>query len=305
LNPEQKYLVVIAGPTGVGKTALAITLAKHFSTKILSADSRQFYKEMTIGTAKPTPSELKEAEHLFIDSLSIHDNYSIGDFERDAIKALDELFKDNQIVFLVGGSGLYINAVLYGVDEFENVSETTKEKVRKQYEEKGLSWLQEQIQTLDPEYYNTVDINNPQRLQRALEVCLETGKPYSSFLSQNKKHRDFEAIKILINTDREKLYERINKRVDQMIKEGLVEEARSLYPNKTLNALNTVGYKELFSHFAGELELPAAIDLIKQKTRNYAKRQLTWFNNQDTYETFGPDDAEKIKAYIEIILQNS
>lgn len=305
MNPNQKYLVVIAGPTGVGKTALAIQLAKHFNTKILSADSRQFYKEMSIGTAKPTTAELSEAEHLFIDSLSIHDNYSIGDFERDAIKVLSELFKDNQIVFLVGGSGLYINAVLYGVDEFENVSELTKEKVRKQYEEKGLTWLQEQIQTLDSDYYNTVDINNPQRLQRALEVCLETGKPYSSFLSQNKKQRDFEPIKILINTDREILYERINKRVDVMIKEGLVEEAKILYPHKNLNALNTVGYKELFAHFNGELDLQSAIDLIKQKTRNYAKRQLTWFNNQDTYETFGPDDTEKIKAYIEIILQNS
>ena len=260
---------------------------------------------MSIGTAKPTKTELAEAEHLFIDSLSIHDNYSIGDFERDAIKALDELFKDHQVVFLVGGSGLYINAVLYGVDEFENVSEATKEKVRQQYEEKGLAWLQEQIQTLDSEYYNTVDINNPQRLQRALEVCVETGKPYSSFLSQNKKQRPFEAIKILVNTDREKLYERINKRVDNMISEGLVEEAKALYPNKNLNALNTVGYKELFSHFLEEMDLPAAIDLIKQKTRNYAKRQLTWFNNQDTYETFGPYDAEKIKAYIEIILQNS
>jgi tRNA dimethylallyltransferase len=305
LNPNQKYLVVIAGPTGVGKTALAIQLAKHFTTKIISADSRQFYKEMSIGTAKPTAAELAEAEHLFIDSLSIHDNYSIGDFEKEAIKTLDELFKDNQIVFLVGGSGLYINAVLYGVDEFENVSEATKEKVKKQYEEKGLSWLQEQIQTLDPDYFNTVDINNPQRLQRALEVCLETGKPYSSFLSQNKKERNFEAIKILINIDREKLYDRINKRVDVMIKEGLVNEARALYPNKNLNALNTVGYKELFSHFAGETDLSSAIDLIKQKTRNYAKRQLTWFNNQDTYESFGPDDAEKIKAYLEIILQNS
>ncbi len=305
MNPNQKYLVVIAGPTGVGKTALAINLAKHFSTKILSADSRQFYKEMSIGTAKPTPAELAEAEHLFIDSLSIHDNYSVGDFERDAVKALDELFKDNQIVFLVGGSGLYINAVLYGVDDFENVSEGTKEKVRSEYEEKGLTWLQEQIQTLDSDYYNTVDINNPQRLQRALEVCLETGKPYSSFLSQNKKQRNFEAIKILIHTDREKLYERINSRVDSMIKDGLVEEAKALYPNKHLNALNTVGYKELFSHFAGEINLPTAIDLIKQKTRNYAKRQLTWFNNQDTYETFGPDDADKLKAYIEIILQNS
>ena len=305
MNPNQKYLVVIAGPTGVGKTALAIQLAKDFSTKIISADSRQFYKEMSIGTAKPTPAELKEAEHLFINSLSIHDSYSIGDFERDAVKALEELFQEHQIVLLTGGSGLYINAVLYGVDEFENVSEQTKENVRKQYEEKGLSWLQEQIRNSDPDYYQTVDINNPQRLQRAVEVCLETGKPYSTFLSNNKKQRDFEAIKILINTDRETLYERINKRVDNMISGGLIEEAKALIPHKNLNALNTVGYKELFSHFAGEIDLPDAIDLIKQKTRNYAKRQLTWFNNQDTYETFGPDDAEKIKAYIEIILQNS
>ena len=305
MDPNQKYLVVIAGPTGVGKTALAIQLAKHFSTKILSADSRQFYREMSIGTAKPNPAELKEAEHLFIDSLSIHDNYSIGDFEKDAIKALDELFKENQVAFLVGGSGLYINAVLYGVDEFENVSSETKEKVKKQYEEKGLSWLQEQIQNLDPEYYSTVDINNPQRLQRALEVCLETGKPYSSFLSNNKTQRSFDTIKILINTDREKLYERINKRVDMMINDGLVEEAKALFPHKEFNALNTVVYKELFAHFNGEMDLPAAIELIKQKTRNYAKRQLTWFNNQDTYETFGPDDAEKIKAYLEIIIQNS
>jgi tRNA dimethylallyltransferase len=305
LNPDQKYLVVIAGPTGVGKTALAIQLAKHFDTKIISADSRQFYKEMSIGTAKPTPAELKEAEHLFIDSLSIHDNYSIGDFEKDAITTLDALFKDHQLVFLVGGSGLYINAVLYGVDEFENISEATKENVKKQFGEKGLSWLQEQIQNLDPDYYSTVDINNPQRLQRALEVCLETGKPYSSFLSNKKKQRSFEPIKILINTDRDKLYERINKRVDQMIKDGLAEEVKALIPHKNLNALNTVGYKELFAHFYGEMDLSSAIDLIKQKTRNYAKRQLTWFNNQDTYETFAPDDTEKIKAYLEIILQNS
>jgi tRNA dimethylallyltransferase len=305
LNPNQKYLVVIAGPTGVGKTSLAIQLAKHYSSKIISADSRQFYKEMNIGTAKPTPQELSEAEHFFIDSLSIHDNYSIGDFEKDVIKCLDKLFEDNHLVFLVGGSGLYINAVLNGVDEFENVSEETKEKVKLNYEQKGLIWLQQELEKSDPDYYSTVDINNPQRLQRALEVCLETGKPYSSFLSNSKKTRNFETIKILINTEREVLYERINKRVDEMVKNGLVEEAKSLHPNKKLNALNTVGYKELFSHFDGETNLATAIDLIKQKTRNYAKRQLTWFNNQDTYETFGPDDLEKIKAYLEIILQNS
>ncbi len=305
MNPNQKYLVVIAGPTGVGKTSLAIQLAKHYSGKIISADSRQFYNEMNIGTAKPTQQELSEAEHFFINSLSIHDNYSIGDFEKDAIKCLDKLFEEDQLVFLVGGSGLYINAVLNGVDEFENVSEETKEKVKLNYEQQGLSWLQHQLEKSDPAYYSTVDINNPQRLQRALEVCLETGKPYSSFLSNSKKTRNFETIKILINTERDVLYERINNRVDEMVKNGLIEEAKSLHPNKKLNALNTVGYKELFSHFDGEIDLAAAIDLIKQKTRNYAKRQLTWFNNQDTYETFGPDDLEKIKAYLEIILQNS
>jgi tRNA dimethylallyltransferase len=305
LDQRQKYLVVIAGPTGVGKTALAIKLARHFDTKILSVDSRQFYREMSIGTAKPSEKELEEAEHLFINSLSIHDNYSIGDFERDAIAKLEELFKEHHIVFMVGGSGLYINAVLYGVDEFEDVSAETKEKIKKDYEQKGITWLQEQIKELDPDYYNTVDVNNPQRLQRALEVCMESGKPYSSFLSRSRKPREFEPIKILINTDREVLYERINKRVDQMINAGLVDEARKLYPHKHLNALNTVGYKELFAHFDGETPLEEAIELIKQKTRNYAKRQLTWFRNQDTYEEFGPDDTEKIKAFLDIIAENS
>jgi tRNA dimethylallyltransferase len=305
LDHRQKYLVVIAGPTGVGKTALAIQLAKHFNTKILSADSRQFYREMTIGTAKPSQKELDEAEHVFIDSLSIHDHYSIGDFEKEAITKLEELFKDHDLVFMVGGSGLYINAVLYGVDEFEEVSEETKKKVKKGYEEKGIEWLREQVQNLDPDHYSTVDVSNPQRLQRALEVCLESGKPYSSFLSKTKKERTFEPIKLLINTDREQLYERINTRVDQMISAGLVEEAKKLYPHKDLNALNTVGYKELFAHFDGQTDLKTAIDLIKQKTRNYAKRQLTWFKNQDTYEEFVTGDLEKIKAYLEIILQNS
>jgi tRNA dimethylallyltransferase len=205
----------------------------------------------------------------------------------------------------VGGSGLYINAVLYGVDEFEDISTETKEKIKKEYEQKGISWLQGQVQKLDPDYYNSVDVNNPQRLQRALEVCMESGKPYSSFLRKSKKQRIFEPIKILVNLDREILYDRINKRVDQMIRSGLIEEARKLFEHKHLNALNTVGYKELFAHFEGQMDLDAAIDLIKQKTRNYAKRQLTWFKNQDTYEEFGPNDLEKIKAYLDIIVENS
>jgi tRNA dimethylallyltransferase len=304
LSSQQKYLVVIAGPTGVGKTALAVQLAKHFDSKIISADSRQFYREMSIGTAKPNEKELAEVEHFFIDSLSIHEDYNIGNFEKDAIRKLDELFQDHQLVFLVGGSGLYINAVLYGVDEFEEVSEETREKVQELYRKNGLEALQKEIEQKDPVYFKTVDINNPQRLMRALEVCYQTGKPYSSFLGKEKSKRNFEAIKLLINAPREVLYERINQRVDQMVKNGLVEEARKLYPYKNLNALNTVGYKELFEYFEGKTSLEQAIELIKQKTRNYAKRQLTWFNNQDDYDNFEPGDLEKIKAYLEIILQH-
>lgn len=297
---------MIAGPTGVGKTALAIKLAKYFKSEILSADSRQFYRETSIGTAKPNAEELAAVPHHFINTLSIEQNYSIGDFEKDATKLLDKLFDTHQVVFLVGGSGLYINAVLYGVDEFIEVSEATRTLVKIQYAEKGISWLQEQVKQHDPDYFEEVDINNPQRLMRALEVCIGSGKPYSSFLSKNKKPRSFESIKLLINNaPREQLYEKINLRVDKMIADGLENEVKSLIPYKHLNALNTVGYKELFTYFEGEITRNQAIDLIKQKTRNYAKRQLTWFNNQDTYEEFGPDDFEKIKAYIEIILQHS
>lgn len=305
MSTGKKYLVVIAGPTGVGKTALAIQLAKYFNTEIISADSRQFYRETSIGTAKPSQEELNAVTHHFINTLSIHQNYCVGDFEKDVIKLLHELFTKHNIVFLVGGSGLYIDAVLYGVDEFIEVSEATRHFVKENYSQKGISWLQEEVKTKDPVYFSNVDQNNPQRLMRALEVCNESGKPYSSFLKNNTSEREFETIKLLINQPREILYEKINKRVDKMVADGLEAEAQSLYPFKHLNALNTVGYKEWFMHFSGEITREAAIDLIKQKTRNYAKRQLTWFNNQDNYEEFGPDDFEKLKAYIEIILQHS
>ncbi len=296
---------MIAGPTGVGKTALAIQLAKNYHSEILSADSRQFYKETSIGTAKPTEKELSAVPHHFINTLSIHQNYSVGDFERDALACIDNLFEKHQLVFLVGGSGLYINAVLDGVDEFTEVSDHTRNKIKSGYEINGIKWLQEQLSQLDPEYFKEVDHSNPQRLMRALEVCIESGKPYSSFLKKNKKERKFDAIKIMINAPRLELYERINKRVDMMIEQGLEDEARQLFPYKHLNALNTVGYKELFSFFENNITRDQAIDLIKQKTRNYAKRQLTWFKNQDTFEEFLPSDFDKIKTYIEIILQNS
>lgn len=305
MNSGKKYLVVIAGPTGVGKTALAIQLTKHFNSEIISADSRQFYKETSIGTAKPSEEELKIVPHHFINTLSIQQNYSVGDYEKEVIRLLDELFQTHSILFLVGGSGLYIDAVLYGVDEFVEVSEKNREEIKLRYEKEGLPWLQEELKLRDIQYYNTVDLNNPQRLMRALEVCLESGKPYSSFLKNKTPKREFETIKLLINQPREVLYEKINKRVDKMIADGLEAEAQSLYPFKHLNALNTVGYKEWFLHFSGEVTRDAAIDLIKQKTRNYAKRQLTWFKNQDNYEEFSPDDFDKLKAYLEIIMQHS
>lgn len=301
---HKKYLIVIAGPTAVGKSALAIQLAKHYHSEIISADSRQFYKETEIGTAKPSVEEMEEIPHHFINTLSISRNYNIGNFEKDAIQLLNKLFDTHQLLFLVGGSGLYINAVLYGVDEFSEVNQEIKDLIKSELESKGIFWLQEQLKSKDPEYYKVVDTNNPQRMTRALEVCLQSGKPYSDFLSGKNKKRNFEIVKILINTTREELYGKINFRVDEMIKAGLVDEARKLYPFRHLNALNTVGYKELFMHFGGELNLTEATNLIKQKTRNYAKRQLTWFKNQDTYEEFAPNNFEGIKTYIDSILKN-
>lgn len=302
LNIQSKYLIVIAGPTAVGKTKLAIELAKHYNTVILSADSRQFYKEMNIGTAKPSEDELKEVKHYFINTKSIDELYGAGHFEKDALATLDELFKEHDIVFLVGGSGLYINALLNGVDDFVEVPSEIREKINKEYEEKGLIWLQNEVSRLDAAYFQLVDTHNPQRLIRALEVCVFTGKPYSGFLNQPKTPRSFTAIKILINTDREKLYQRINKRVDEMMEAGLLDEVKKLTDKKHLNALKTVGYKELYAYLDAGYDLKTAIDKIKQHTRNYAKRQLTWFKNQDDFEEFAPEDVEKIKGYVDVII---
>ncbi|MES2567732.1 MAG: tRNA (adenosine(37)-N6)-dimethylallyltransferase MiaA [Bacteroidota bacterium] len=301
----KKNLIVIAGPTAVGKTALSIELAKYYQCPVISADSRQFYKEMSIGTAKPKPEEMQGVSHYFINNISIHDAYNVGQFERDAIVCIEELFKNHETLILVGGSGLYINAVLNGVDEFEEIPALIREQIIKDYDEKGLTYLQEEIKEKDPLYYSQVDLNNPQRIMRALEVCRYTQKPYSGFRKKEKKERTFEAIKILINTDRETLYSRINKRVDMMMEEGLLEEAKSLYSYKHLNALNTVGYKELFDYFEGKTTLEEAVNLIKQNTRRYAKRQLTWFNHQGEFESFEPTEVEKLKAYLDLIFQYS
>ena len=301
----KKNLIVISGPTAVGKTALSIELAKFYKCPIISADSRQFYNEMSIGNAKPTTEEMQDVPHYFIDNISIHDTYNIGKFERDAIACIEALFKDYEQLILVGGSGLYINAILNGVDEFEEIPSHIREQLIKDYEEKGLTYLQKQLKQKDEVYYNQVDLNNPQRIMRALEVCIHNNKPYSSFRTKEKKQRPFDTINILINTEREALYNRINKRVDLMMQNGLLEEVKSLYPYKHLNALNTVGYKELFDFIDNKCTLEEAVNLIKQNSRRYAKRQLTWFNHQGDFETFEPTDLEKLKAYLDIVTQFS
>jgi tRNA dimethylallyltransferase len=286
----------------VGKTALSIALARHFGSVILSADSRQFYKEMTKGTAKPSEEQLAAVKHYFINTKNITELYGAGHFEKDAIATLNELFKTQDIIFLVGGSGLYIDAVLNGVDDFIEVPIEIREELNKKYEANGLDWLQNEVKKLDETYFNSVDTNNPQRLIRALEVCQHTGKPYSSFLNQPKEERNFTAIKILINTDRETLYSQINNRVDDMMASGLLEEVKQLADQKHLNALKTVGYKELYAYLDASYNLKTAVDKIKQHTRNYAKRQLTWFKNQDNFEEFKTGEIDKIIDRINEVL---
>lgn len=303
--PAKKHLLVIAGPTAVGKTSLAIRLAQHFSTEILSADSRQVYKEMSVGTAKPGPAEQQGVRHHLLDHISIHQPYTAGDFEKEALALLSQLFGRLDLVILCGGTGLYIDAVCEGFDEGLLTDVELKAALEKQYLERGLDWLQGLVKEKDPVYFATADIYNHRRLLRALEVTELSGQPYSAFRRKKAAGREFSVIKILINEDRARLYERINKRVDHMMERGLLEEAKALYPHRSLNALNTVGYKELFEHLDGRISLARAVELVKQHTRNYAKRQLTWFRNDGGYESFGPDDYEQIKAYVELILQHS
>ncbi len=293
-------LITVIGPTAIGKTALAIGLAKHFKTEIISADSRQFFKEMHIGTAVPTPVELNTVPHHFIQNLSINNDYSVGDFEREALKKLIELFKKYAVVVMVGGSGLYVDAVCNGLDDFPLVDPAIRKNLKARLEETGILELQNELKKLDFVTYNQIDLENPQRLIRALEICLVSGKPYSSFLSENKSPREFNSIKIGLTAPREIVYERINQRVDQMIEDGLVDEARKLFPYKNLNALQTVGYKELFSYFDGEINLEFAIEEIKKNTRRFAKRQFTWFKKDEEILWFDYlTDPEKIINQIE------
>jgi tRNA dimethylallyltransferase len=300
-----KYLITIVGPTAIGKTSLSIVLANHFNCEIVSCDSRQFFKEMTIGTAVPSVAELAAAKHHFIQNKSIFENYTVGDFEKEAITKLNELFQDNDYAILVGGSGLYVDAILKGFDEFPEIDSTVRTDITTNYEKLGIGYLQQKLEILDPTYYKTLTtenpqtLQNPQRMMRFVEVCLGTGKPYSSFLNQKKNSRNFTPILIGLEADRKMIYNRINQRVDIMMNEGLLNEAKTLYPNKELNALQTVGYRELFSFFDKEFSLEFAIEEIKKNTRRFSKRQLTWFKRNEHNKWFDFETPyDKIIAYI-------
>ncbi len=289
-----KYLITIVGPTAIGKTALSIAIAKYYNTDIISSDSRQFFKEMNIGTAVPNLEELSTIKHHFIQNLSIHNDYNVGQFEKDAIRKINELFEKQNCVVMVGGSGLYVDAVLKGLDNFPKVDKQIREDLKLKLENEGIIPLQEQLKELDKETYQKIDIENHQRVIRALEICIGTYKPYSSFLTDKASQRSFIPIKIGLIADRTIIYDRINKRVDIMLKDGLIEEAKKLYKYKNLNALQTVGYKELFSYLNGDISLEFAIEEIKKNTRRFAKRQLTWYRKDTEIQWFDYKHDQKL-----------
>ena len=298
-----KYLITVVGATAIGKTALSIKLAQHFNTEILSSDSRQFYKEMKIGTAVPSLEELDAAPHHFIQNRSVFDDYSVGQFEKDTLIKLEKLFSKNNIVIMVGGSGLYTNAVIDGLDYFPEINPEIRGNLNAQLQNEGIKPLQDKLKELDIISHSTIEIENPHRLIRALEICLGTKKSYSSFKNKNKEKRNFIPIKIGLTADREFMYNRINQRVEIMLKEGLLEEAKKLHKHKQLNALQTVGYKELFNYFDGNCSLEFAIEEIKKNTRRFAKRQVTW-NKKDTsihwfnFETSTTEIITKIESLL-------
>jgi tRNA dimethylallyltransferase len=303
MSQHTKTLIVVAGPTASGKTATGIQLAKHFHTVVVSADSRQFYRKMSVGTAKPDAAELAVVQHYFVDNLSITEKYTAGDYEKECLALLDGLFERHGHVVMVGGSGLFIRAVCQGFDEFPDIKAGIRERLNREFQEKGLVYLQEQLQQVDPVYFGQVDLSNGQRLIRALEVFESTGQAYSSFRVAETIQRPFNIVKLGLSLPREVLYGRINRRVDEMVKQGLVAEVESLLPYRHLNALATVGYTELFDYLDGKTDLETAIALIKQNTRRFAKRQLTWFNRDKEIRWFnavGTDLIEKMVGEIDL-----
>jgi tRNA dimethylallyltransferase len=296
----KSILLSINGPTGIGKTKLAISLAEHYKTEIISSDSRQFYKETSIGTAVPTEEELAKVQHHCVQHKSIHDSYTVGDFEKDVLKILGKLFNNHDLVILVGGSGLYTDAVIRGLDNFPEVDSQIRLNLNKQYDQKGIEPLSRQLISLDPLYAKSVDLKNPHRVIRALEICLGTGLPYSSFLNKKKTERPFLPIHIGLSVDRAILYDRINNRVNKMMQDGLLQEAQTLYPYRHLNALQTVGYSELFDYLDEKCDLDTAIEEIKKNTRRFAKRQLTWYRKNKNLLWFDMNyDLETIVKAIE------
>ena len=298
-------LVTIIGPTAIGKTDLAIKIAEFYKTEIVSADSRQFYRELNIGTAKPSSSELSKIKHHLINNKSIHEQYNINDFEKDAIESINSIFKKNKVAVLVGGSGLFINSVLYGLDEIPEIDENIRNSLYSDMDSLGIKTLQEKLKLLDPNSYENIDIDNPRRLIRALEVTIGSGKPYSSFLKKTKKTRNFNVITIGLNQDRAELYEKINARVDNMIKDGLIDEVKGLLELKNLKTLNTIGYSEVFKYIDGVYSKDECINEIKKNTRRYAKRQLTWFKSIENVKWVSPNyDLKDVLNHIEHLINN-
>ena len=304
MSSDSRYLIVLLGPTGVGKTELSISLSYQFNAPILSSDSRQFYKEIKIGTAAPTLSILNSAPHYFIGNKSIHERYSCGMFELEVLDLLEDLYKTHQTAMLVGGSGLYIDAVSKGIDDFPSPDVELRKELYARLHKEGIEELRNQLRLLDPDYYNQVDLNNTQRILKAVEVCLQTGRTFSSFLTNPSKTRSFIPIKVGVNRPREELYQRINDRVELMLVEGLLAEVKSLYHLKHLNALNTVGYKELFDYLDGKITMDFAIELIKRNSRRYAKRQLTWWARDKEITWFHPEQVDLIVEFIGNRIQN-
>ena len=297
-------LIVLIGPIGVGKTELSLSLAEFLHTPVINADSRQLYKDLTIGTAAPTADQLKRVKHYFVGTLSLTDYYSAAQFESDVISLLDQLYQTHPFALMSGGSMMYIDAVCNGIDDIPTVDQETREMIMERYQQEGLTPLSNELRLLDPDYYAIVDQKNPKRILHALEICYMTGKPYSSFRTNKKKERSFDIIKIGLRRDREELYERINKRVDEMIQNGLIDEVKNVMSYRYTNALNTVGYKEIFQYLDGNWSLEQAIEKIKQNTRIYSRKQMTWYKKDTEIHWFHPDNDKEIKKFLELVLND-